>query len=380
MTAKVDGFLEALQRREGKLAARKDTIRQLRQQVRERNAALAKLKDGRRADDGREKLKTGYSPEDAKERKADDELKDGQKAADELKDGQKADDEREKLNTGRSPEDTKERKADDKCAKPEKDIKMANSDRSADQGRFDFEVVRTGVRSEEHLDTRRRILARPAPQMNKGTDLWMAAMFDEYYERLQQRRNQLAAQKDKIQQLRQLLRERNAELAKLEDGRRADDGREKLKTGCSPEDTKERKADNVLKDGQKADDEREKLNTGRSPEDTKERKADDERAKLKAGQKADDERAKLKAGQKADDERAKLKQGRSPEDTKERKADDERAKLKEGQKADDERAKLKEGRSLEDTKERNADDDELAHGEAASTGTKFKRLTRFHRS
>jgi hypothetical protein len=250
--------------------------------------------------------------------------------------------------------------------------------------------------------------------MNKGTDLWMAAIFDEYYESLQQRGDKLAAQKDKILQLRQLLGERNAELPKLKDGRQVDDEREKLKTGRSPEDSKERKADEErakLKQGRspedtkerKADDERAKLKEGRSPEDTKERKADDEHAKLKDGRspedtkerKANNERAKLKEGRspedtkerKADDESAKLKDGRSPEDTKERKADDERAKLKEGRspedtkerKADDERAKLKDGRSPEDTKERNADDDELAHGEAASTGTKYQRLTRFHR-
>jgi hypothetical protein len=86
MAAKVDGYLERLQRREDKLAARKAIIRQLRQQVRERNGELAQLKDGQKADDEH----TGRSPEDTKEQKADDELKNGQKA----------DDEQEKLDTG----------------------------------------------------------------------------------------------------------------------------------------------------------------------------------------------------------------------------------------------------------------------------------------
>jgi hypothetical protein len=102
---------------------------------------------------------------------------------------------------------------------------MVNSD---DQGWFDFEIVLTGVRSEEHLETRRRILARPDPRMNKGTELWMTGKVDGFLERLPRREDKLAARKETIRQLRQQVRERNAALAKLKDGRRADDGREKL--------------------------------------------------------------------------------------------------------------------------------------------------------
>jgi hypothetical protein len=91
----------------------------------------------------------------------------------------------------------------------EKEItsEMANSDKSVDQSRFDFDIVRTVVRSEEHLTTRRRIFEKPEPRMNKGTQIWVAAIVDEYLERLQLLRDRLAARKDRIRELKRQLRE-----------------------------------------------------------------------------------------------------------------------------------------------------------------------------
>jgi hypothetical protein len=248
LAAIVDEYLEKQQRCEDKLAAGKENIRQLRQQLRERGDELGKLLEGRKADDGIAKRSKGRSSEDRKDRNADDELA-------KLRKGREADDgiaKHRKLE-GRSTSDRKDRngdelgrvmegqKADDGCAK--KDIEMGNSDRSADKGRFHFNIVRTGVRSEEHLETRRRILARPDPRVNKGTAIWMAAMIDMCAEGLQRERKKLAAQKDKIRQLRQQLRERGDELGKLLEGRKADDGIAERSKGRSTEDRKDRNAD-----------------------------------------------------------------------------------------------------------------------------------------
>jgi hypothetical protein len=126
---------------------------------------------------------------------------------------------------------------------------MANSD---DQGRFDFEIVRTGVRSEEHLETRRRILARPDPRMKHGQSRWMAARVDEYLERQQRREDKLAARQEIIRQLRQQLRERNDELCKLTECRKADDGIAERSKGRSTEDRPDRNGD---EEGRNADDE-----------------------------------------------------------------------------------------------------------------------------
>jgi hypothetical protein len=84
---------------------------------------------------------------------------------------------------------------------------MANSEASREQSRFDFDVVTTGVRSNEHLATRRRILEKPDPRMNRGTLLWVKAVVDEWSEELQLLRETLAARQDRISQLKRQLRE-----------------------------------------------------------------------------------------------------------------------------------------------------------------------------
>jgi hypothetical protein len=85
----------------------------------------------------------------------------------------------------------------------EKEItaEMANSDKSVGQSRFDFDIGRTGVRPEEHLATRRQIFEKPEPRMNKGRQIWVAAIVDEYLERRQLLRERLAARKDRIREL-----------------------------------------------------------------------------------------------------------------------------------------------------------------------------------
>jgi hypothetical protein len=100
----------------------------------------------RKAHDGIAGRSKGRSTEDRPDRNGDEHGK--------LREGRKADDGIAECSKGRGTEDPKEwTKADYKRAW------------------FAFDVVRTGVRSEEHLNTRPRILERPAPQMNKGTDL-----------------------------------------------------------------------------------------------------------------------------------------------------------------------------------------------------------------
>jgi hypothetical protein len=325
----LDEYLEKQQRCEDKLAAGKENIRQLRQKLRERGDELGKLLQGQKADDGIAKHSKGRRSEDRQDRNGDDALA--------------------KLRGGE--------KADDGCAK--KDIEMANSDRSADKGRFHFNIVRTGVRSEEHLETRRRILARPDPRVNKGTAIWMAAMIDMCAEGLQRERKKLAAQKDKIRQLRQKLHERGDELGKLLEGRKADDGIAKHSKGRSTEDRQDWNADDKLaklRKGREADDGIAKHRKDRSTGDRQDRNGD--------------ELGKLIAGRKADDGIAERSKGRSTEDRPDRNGDEE------GRKADDGIAERSKGRSTEDRPDRNADD-ELAQGEA--TSTKFKRLARYHR-
>jgi hypothetical protein len=353
LAAILDEYLEKQQRCEDKLAAGKENIRQLRQKLRERGDELGKLLQGQKADDGIAKHSKGRRSEDRQDRNGDELGK--------LLQGQKADDGIAKHSKGRSSEDRKDRngdelgklmegqKADDGCAK--KDIEMANSDRSADKGRFHFNIVRTGVRSEEHLETRRRILARPDPRVNKGTAIWMAAMIDMCAEGLQRERKKLAAQKDKIRQLRQKLRERGDELGKLLEGRKADDG---IAT--------HNKDDGIAKHSK-----------GRSSEDRKDRNGD-KLEKLREGRQADDGIAERSKGWSTEDRRTEDRPDRNG---------DKLEKLREGRKADDGIAERSKGRSTEDRKDRNADNQlaKLEHGEPTqgATSTKFKRLTRYHR-
>jgi hypothetical protein len=84
MAARIDEYLKRQQLREHKLAARKVIIRQLRQQLRERNDELCKLGEGQKADDGIAERSKGRSTEDRPDRNGDEleKLREGWKADD----------------------------------------------------------------------------------------------------------------------------------------------------------------------------------------------------------------------------------------------------------------------------------------------------------